>query len=249
MVPPGTLRSRSNPVANLGRPGHPGRMTPDEQDSLLRPVPPTGSWRDAALVGGKQENDELLAEGFLAAADILAEHWKTAPRPNDKLALPILSNYRHAIELALKATIRSAAKCLLRDGHQDKDLERQTLDRLLSSTHSIGALVEKLEATLDRLNLGPGQRLPADTHRVLHSLHALDESGQTLRYSTVKVGRGGKRTLVAARPDETEFDLTAVADALHEACSIVLFGVSGVVSEYEDYQRDMLDGYSDLDHY
>jgi hypothetical protein len=46
------------------------------------------------------------------------ERWK-AGRRNDAIVIPIIYNYRHGIELALKAGIREAAACLRGDGVAD----------------------------------------------------------------------------------------------------------------------------------
>jgi hypothetical protein len=73
------------------------------------------------------------------------------------------------------------------------------------------------------------------------ALHLLDETGQTLRYATVR--EKGKR--VAARPDEKQFDLLTAAAALHDVGTLVLYGVSGVLDDYGTYQRDMQAAYGD----
>jgi len=164
-------------------------MTDDDTSSLLQPVPLGGDWRNTAIIGGRGENDSVLAMGFLEAAGILVDHWK-ARRPNDLLALPILALYRHAIELGLKDGIRAAAACLRADGAGESDLQPEAVENRLSGTHSVGKLVAELNTCLSRLELGPDNQLPADTIEVLNSLHLLDQSGQTFRYSTVKTGSG-----------------------------------------------------------
>jgi hypothetical protein len=89
------------------------------------------------------------------------------------------------------------------------------------------------------LTLGPGQQLPAETRDVLTKLHVLDQHGQAFRYSAVKTGPSGARVLERVRPGEQRFDIVAVAEALHEAGTMVLHGVSGVLGDYSDYQADM----------
>ncbi len=217
-------------------------MTDDDASSLLQPVPPGGDWRKTAIIGGRGENDSVLAMGFLEAADILVDHWK-ARRPNDMLALPILALYRHAIELGLKVGIRGAAGCLRAGGAGEPDLQYAAVENRLSGTHSIGKLVAELNTCLGRLELGPDNQLPADTIEVLTSLHLLDQSGQTFRYSTVKTGSGKHRKLLPARRDEHHFDLVAVAATLQDAASLVLHGVSGVLEQYAEWQAEMLHEY------
>ncbi|WP_326549991.1 hypothetical protein [Micromonospora sp. NBC_01813] len=218
-------------------------MTTVKQSSLLQPVVAGGSFRRTATLGWF-ENDATLAMGYLEAADVLTTSWK-AHRSNDSLALPILSLYRHGIELALKAVIRCAARCLRADGDLDTELQQTNLDAMLSATHSIGGLAERLTGYFARLDLEDSQRLPDEVKDVLEALHAVDDSGQWFRYSTVKkrTGKGKDRALVLvpARPDQINFDLEAVAEALHDAGGIVLHGGLGVLDEYAEWQSYLRD--------
>ncbi|MGW5557630.1 hypothetical protein ACWER9_10455 [Micromonospora sp. NPDC003944] len=156
-----------------------------------------------------------------------------------------MSNYRHGIELALKAVIRCAARCLRADGDLDTELQQTNLDAILAATHSIGGLAERLAGYFARLDLEDSQRLPDDVKKVLDALHALDDSGQWFRYSTVKkrTGKGKDRALVfvPARPDQINFDLEAVTEALHDAGGIVLHGGLGVLDEYAEWQSYLRD--------
>lgn len=222
-----------------------GSRVTSTKKPLLQPIAEGGDWRDTAIIGGHMENDGVLAMGFLDAADVLVNHWRDH-RPNDLLVLPILNLYRHGIELALKDQIREAATRLRADGITELDLAAEAVDRHLSTTHSIGELVAELNTCLGRLQLGPNDRLPDDTVEVLDSLHLLDEKGQALRYSTVKTGRGKNSKLVPARPEQQEFDFPAVATTLYDAGTLILHGVSGVLSEYADYQADMRQMYGDM---
>lgn len=94
-----------------------------------------------------------------------------------------------------------------------------------------------------------GQQLPDETVEVLRSLHLLDENGQAFRYSTVKVGKGKARKLVPARPGQVLFDLPATATALHEAASILVWGVSGVLEQYADWQAEQAEMLADVADY
>lgn len=214
-------------------------MTEEKGNLLLQPVPVGGDWQGNAIIGGSREDDGAMAAGFLEAGDILVEHWKSRG-PNDLLALPIFANYRHGIELALKDAIRDAAACVWRDGVLDPRLHPDELDRRLAGTHAIGALVDELNGCLGRLQVGSeNQQLDPDTLEVLDSLHALDEKGQAFRYSTVKTGKGKHVKLVQARPDHQHVDLVTTATALHDACVLVLYGVTGLLDEYREYQQAM----------
>jgi hypothetical protein len=70
--------------------------------------------------------------------------------------IPIIYNYRHGIELALKDEIREAATCLRRDGVTGPDAQADAVDQWLSDIHSIEKLVNRLTELLGQLKLGPG---------------------------------------------------------------------------------------------
>jgi hypothetical protein len=201
-----------------------------------------GDWRSTAIIGGPWESDSSLALGFFELADIAVERWK-AGRRNDAIVIPVIYSYRHGIELALKEEIREAAACLRRDGITGPEVQADEIEQWLSATHSIGRLVNRLTKLLDQLNLGPGQQLPAETLDILAKLHLLDHDGQAFRYSAVKVGPHGQRVLERVRPGQQQFDLVAVAEALRDAGTMVLYGVSGVLGAYSEYQADMADWY------
>lgn len=227
-----------NVVACGGPSVHDCLVNVASRSSLLQPVQAGASLRRRATLGWF-EDDTSLAMGYLDAADVLAAHWK-AHRPNDQLILPILSNYRHGIELALKAVIRMAARCLRDDGHQDAELQRANLNAELAATHSIGGLADRLIRYFEMLDLEDDERLPARTKDILSSLHALDDSGQWFRYSTVKQGYAGKGKdrkpiLTRARPNQINFDLEVTATQLHEA-GITILGGLDVLDQYAEWQ-------------
>jgi hypothetical protein len=197
-------------------------------------------WRDTAVVGGPWENDGSMAFGFLTLADEAVERWKAGHR-NDAVVVPIIYNYRHGIELALKDAIREAAVCLRRDGVICSDTQADEVGKWLSATHSIEQLADRLTGLLGQLKLGPDQQFPAETLDVLRTLHVLDRSGQAFRYPAVKTGPRNARVLEPVRPGQEHFDLVAVAEALHDAGTMVLYGVSGLLDAYSDYQVDMAD--------
>lgn len=196
-------------------------------------------WRNTAVIG-YMEDDGALAGGYFAAAEHVIEAWKAGNR-NDMLAIPILSLYRHGIELALKHTIRKAAERLRGDGVNESQLDPQKLNEKLAETHSIAKLVQRLTTYLGRLHLGDNRKLPTDTLEVLNSLHILDESGQTFRYSTIKTGSRKNAMLVPARPDQQPVDIVTVADSLATAGTLILHGVTSVLYEYEEYQQYMIE--------
>jgi hypothetical protein len=137
-------------------------------------------WGNTVVAGGPWETGAALARGFLDVADAAMEHWK-AGHPSTAMAIPVIANYRHGIELALKAEIREAARCLRRDGDDDPAIQADQVDQQLSATHSIGRLAARLTEFLGRLKLGPDQQLPVGALHVLRKLHLLDETGQAFR--------------------------------------------------------------------
>ena len=203
-----------------------------------------GNGRNMAIIGGPWESDSTLAMGFFDIADTAVERWKAGHR-NDGIVIPIIYNYRHGIELALKDKIREAAACLREDGATDRDVQVAEVDKWVSVTHSIEQLVNRLTRLLGRLPLGPDQQLPAETLEVLKKLHVLDHHGEAFCYSAMKTGSGDARVLERVRPGQQRFDIVAVADALREAGTMVLHGVSGVLDSYAEYQAEMR-SYADL---
>src|ERR1019366_3578311 len=108
-------------------------------DSLVSSDEDGGDSRNTAIIGGVWESDGSLAMGFFEIADTAVERWK-AGRRNDLIVIPIIYNYRHGIELALKTGIREAAACLRGDGVEDLDVQADKVDQWLSSIHSLEQL-------------------------------------------------------------------------------------------------------------
>lgn len=219
--------------------GHSGPVT-SGIDSLAPSATAGLHGGSTAVAGGPWETDGALAKGFLDVADAALEHWK-AGHPNAAMAIPIIANYRYGIELALKAEIREAARCLRRDGDDDPAVQAEQVDQQLSATHSIGRLADRLTELLGRLRPGVDRQFPAGTLDVLRKLHLLDETGQAFRYAAVKAGAGPRRQriLQQVRPGQEHFDMLAVADALRNAGEMLLYGVDGVLDEYSSWQDDM----------
>ena len=161
-------------------------MTPDI-NSLLTSSAGDGEWCNTAIVGGPWEDDGSLAMGFFELADAAVRWWRAGHR-NDAIAIPIIYNYRHGIELALKEEIREAAACLRRDGIKDPGTQADKLDQWLSDTHSIGKLVNQLTKLLSRFNLGESQEIPDETLDILRKLHVIDLEG---RHSAIQARRRG----------------------------------------------------------
>jgi len=204
---------------------------------LFDSVPAGDPWEHTAVVGGPFEDDAQLALGFYQMAELGVTDW-TIRGPNDLLFVPIVYNYRHALELVLKAAVREAAARRRTDGATDASLDPATLDEELAKTHSLERLANKLEVLLDRLRL---EQLPATTRNVLRSLHQLDPRGETFRYSMVKAGKG---KFDPARPTQEHVDIVTLAERFREAFTLLSYGLLTVLDNYREYQAEQARGAS-----
>jgi hypothetical protein len=123
-----TTAAGGNEVKGCGIIGHAGQMAPSI-GSLVSPDANRRDRRDTAFIGGPWESDGSLAIGFFDIADIAVERWKAGHR-NDALVIPIIYNYRHGIELALRDEIREAAACLREDGATDRGVQAAEVDKV-----------------------------------------------------------------------------------------------------------------------
>jgi hypothetical protein len=180
---------------------------------------------DYAILGGRPaaspseaaepelETDAELAFAFRTAADHLADHWH-ADRADDSLVLVVLYNYRHALELGLKVVLRAlvdSIKFEVAPGDQPPEIVEK-VGKKLAHTHQLSVLTDYL------VQLAPMFRmhLQGDVTSLCDEIHALDPSGQALRYSVVK---GPCGTQVPARPDPLYVDVPELARRAGEACT------------------------------
>lgn len=155
---------------------------PTALDQLLAQFPVTAGERP--IVRYTSEHSGYLADSFQEAARRIASSF-TGSAPDDRLLMPYLYLYRHAIELELKHVIQAAAGMRRRQGNNDPELEPTKLEKRLRNTKTLG---HKIPALLDELaehvNALGGERLPADTDTFLRDLAAADPDGQQFRYRT-----------------------------------------------------------------
>ena len=205
----------------------------------FRPVGDGGNWRQNAVV--QRRDDHELAMGFAETADIIVAHW-VERGPNDLLFEPLIFNHRHALELVLKAAIRESAARVRAEGHQHPKLARDEVERWLTreASHNLHKLASRLNDLL--LQLGE-ERLPADTHGVLMSLHQLDPNGEAFRYAKVKVG--GKlvdapRPLLSKASDlQAHVDIVSMHEHFRSAFSLLSGGLMTVLEAIADTQAEM----------
>lgn len=126
---------------------------------------------------GRQGDEEDYVEGYMQAALELASAVidKQQYAKRDTLAMPILYNARHAVELTLKFTT--------------KRLHAAGVISALPPRRSHDIMVQW--TLLHEANLGDSEirNLVAQLNPFVHSLHRVDADGQQLRYSETRDGR------------------------------------------------------------
>lgn len=125
---------------------------------------------------GKQSTEENYVDGYMEAALELASAVidKRQYGKRDTLAMPILYNARHAVELALKFVI-------------DRLVEAGIVPQAHPKTHDIKSHWDMI----DRAPLGDvALRQMVDGLKIfVDSLHGIDEGGQQLRYAETQDGQ------------------------------------------------------------
>jgi hypothetical protein len=192
---------------------------------LLSSLPGSNDWRDIAYVG-YFDGDTGLAQGFAEAAEAILAAFGQDQATNDRLLLPVIYNYRHALELSLKQAIREAARRLRFGGHGCVELDPKFLDNELKAKqrHRLGPLAKQLVELLAQLNI----EYPAKTVTLLERLHQLDPHGEAFRYA-------GRLHTTAKH-----VDVPRLVGAFREAFDIIHWGLLlGELQVYADYQYDM----------
>jgi hypothetical protein len=214
-------------------------MATEEMFGRDGPAPPgTQVW-----VGGHLESAEALGQAFLEAADALAEVWRSGRRTasTDRLALPIIQTYRHAIELMLKAGCEKTAQ-LIGFGQElgyGQETRPADLEDELGSTHSIARLVTLLNDLLSGLADSGAGKMPTETASMLQYLHDLDEHGMAFRYASKRVGKGKMVKWEPVRPAVTLLDLDHATTQLHEAAGMLSAGLMSYLDAYEQWLQEM----------
>jgi len=159
----------------------------EQQDSgaTSNPIDPffetihDGEWNACVGIQGDAEN---YVDGYLEAAQELAAAVidRRLMARRDTLALPILYNCRHGLELSLKYAIDRLHKAgMLTQGHPiNHDIESHWQHLNSSAVGSVGALGDK------RL-----RQLVADLEPYVRSLATIDDDGQELRYAQNRDGQ------------------------------------------------------------
>ncbi|AMV25146.1 hypothetical protein VT84_12175 [Gemmata sp. SH-PL17] len=126
------------------------------------------------------------ANAFKTAAEMLIDQYLGQTFNNDSLVFPVLTLYRHSVEIVLKDLVRLG---LAMDIYDDADLKA-----ILGKDYKAGELSR--DAVLTKHKLPPlwcytlklitsveaGDERVAVAAELIDQFHAVDEDGQTLRY-------------------------------------------------------------------
>ena len=203
-------------------------------------VRPDTPWPSVAILG-YMEDDSTLAMGFASAADLIVDDWERGAR-DDSMAVPMMYLYRHAMELALKQSVRDVATRLRAAKDADPNIVSEKVDQRLASRelgHSLAALAGELQRLLARLNI---QTLPDEVMATLDALHKSDATGEAFRYSLHRESGGFAQT----RPEQLRVDIVALRARLRESFGIIVYGLSGVLEAHDDYRAELLSYAEDL---
>jgi hypothetical protein len=180
-------------------------------------------------------DDSRVGHAFSEAAERLAKSYSAQP-VDDKLLLPYMYLYRHALELELKHAIQYAAGLRRNAGHDDEALlPANVADRLKNKhRHRLMALVNELNTHMRALDL---EALPADVSKILQRIAQADPSGESFRYS-------------GNLPDtDDRVNFEALSGAVRYAYSITSCAID-VLSQVAEHQAEYLsDMYEEMQGY
>ncbi|MFJ3422854.1 hypothetical protein ACIPN8_41760 [Streptomyces sp. NPDC086082] len=225
------LDSRGNSTTKAGRSM---LMTMD----LPRPEWPA---HEIAVIGGRHEDDLVIAGGYLRVAELSATEW-SQNGPDDSLPIPIYYNYRHSVELSLKGLIREAA-IIIRRGEYDTRGENRRPDRidekLREDSHSIRKLTERLDRYLGLIAdlEAPNNKIDPESLAALRWLNDMDQTGETFRYAHIGAGAASR----PARPVQTNINFYDEIRKVHDLAWLLQAGYSGALQEFGDLQQEYLE--------
>lgn len=196
---------------------------------LFGSVPPAIRHSDLAWIG-YFDGDADLAQGFAESAEAIFARWRDSPGHNDRLLLPLIYNYRHALELVLKQAIRNASARLRFAGRDDLVLNEDELEEHFKrkQRHRLEPLGRQLAELLKELEL---EELPRDTMQTLARLHQLDPRGEAFRYAN------------RLDTDSKHVNVEKLIVLFRNAFVVIHGGVLTILSEYADFQYQIYDAY------
>ncbi|MGW7346769.1 hypothetical protein [Streptomyces sp. NPDC054854] len=160
------------------------------------------------------ESDAELAFAFRHAANVIAAHWY-ATRTDDSLILVVLYNYRHALELGLKAVIKALIASLeFEDPQQQLTAEQRAILKRAQAKHVLPLLVDDLTELVQLFKMP----LQDEVRAICEKIHDLDPDGQSFRYPTVKAGIKNAPS-EPARPSPIYVNVAQFVQLADEACT------------------------------
>lgn len=146
---------------------------PKKGDRLMQP---SDDWETAVSFAPDQiSRDAFLWEGYMTAGAALIDEAERRPHDRHVLIYPILFNYRHALEIAMKWTI---------------DMYGRIANvRLDDEDHNLWRLWQKCKVILRVVPTSDEDEPLQAVERIVKELHDLDKNGVALRYSKHKDGR------------------------------------------------------------
>lgn len=160
---------------------------------------------DNAVVGGRWAGSYAYVNGYYFAASVLAES-ALRDQPKDILFYPICFNYRHCIELHLKALIIEVRK--LHDVHTKVgEPVRELPSQPKMKPHCLSDLLHYVEKLLV---LFSEEKMNASVKKTILELDEIDFDGQAFRYDS-------RLNDTPTLPNESWVDLRNVMEKMKEA--------------------------------
>jgi hypothetical protein len=174
-------------------------------------------WQTAASFARHQISREaFIWDGYMTAGAALIDEAQRRPHDRNMLLYPILFNYRHGLEAAMKWTIERYGRL----AHVELDV----LD------HDLWSLWEKCKAILSPVATSDDDETLKVVEQVVKDFHGLDKRALALRYSKKKNGR------VILLPDKP-IDLENVQRVM-EAVDNFFKGADGLLADVETASPD-----------
>lgn len=162
---------------------------------------------DNAVAGGRWASRHVYVNSFYLAATMLAEG-ALSGEPKDLLFYPMCYNYRHCIELHLKALVVEARKlhtALAKRGEAPEELPPEPKN--IMTKHGLRELLEYAEQLL---SLYSEEKIDPTVRESILDLDEIDFDGQAFRYDSRK---GDVPTL----PNESWVDVHNVMERMNKA--------------------------------
>lgn len=187
---------------------------PKKGDRLLRA---SDDWQTAVSFTPHQTSREaFIWDGYMTAGAALIDETERRPQDRHSLIYPILFNYRHGLETAMKWTIE-----------QYGCIANVHLDEIDHDLWGLWSLCKKI---LFATSPGDGDEAMLAVEQIVKDFHALDKNATALRYSKNK---NGATILLPNKP----IDLQNVQHVM-EAVDNFFKGTDGFLSDLASAQPD-----------